>query len=195
VETPGPRDYGLEVSRLALVVVSVAVVVALVAASIARKPTVQKAEYLQANARLLAALPTFPGARREIVVSEPWQVRMEPYGRSYVVGYTTRATYRAPEGTTAAAVSRSYRVAMRGWRITSWGKIPEGWPRVIVSRDGRYIVNRSYSRGDENVSVDLLGFLRRGRIIRGGLFTVSVDYRAYEPRRVKFVCCAFALLR
>ncbi len=164
-------------------------------ASISNRPDVNRGQYIQANLRLLAQLPTFPGARLEVLYSESWQVRQEPFGRSYVAGYNTRATYSTPDATTAAEVARFYRRSLVGWRSANWGKIPEGWPRVTRSRGKRYIVNRGYSRGKEGLSVDLLGFLRNGRIIRGGRFTVSVDYRAYETRKLQFVCCAFVTTR
>ncbi len=51
--------------------------------------------------------------------------------------------------------------------------------------------------------VPISGFLLRSRlclgpsdrIIRGGQFTISADYRAYEPLKLKFVCCAFVIPR
>jgi hypothetical protein len=62
--------------------------------------------------------------------------------------------------------------------LASVSKIPEGWPRVYRAK--KNVENRDYARGVESVSVNLLGFLANGKIVRGGRFDVSVDHRAYE---------------
>jgi hypothetical protein len=199
VETARSCDYCLDVSRrssgLILLALAALAVVALTVVSIRHRPDVNRRNYVRANLRLLAQVPAFPGAKLEALISEPWQVRQEPFGRPYVAGYNTRATYSTRDATTAAEVERFYRQSLNGWRIASWGTIPEGWPRVTRSRGTRHVVNRGYGRGVESVSVDLLAFLRNGRLIRGGRFTISVDYRGYEPRQLKFVCCAFVITR
>jgi hypothetical protein len=151
---------------------------------------VDRDDYVAANLRLLARLPVFPGAKAEGVLSEPWQVRQDPYGRPYTTGYSTRATFSVPARTKAGDVDRYFRKALHSWHMGGVGTVQEGWPHPLGPEARSYIVSRGYDRGYQSVSVNLLAFLKHGRLAPGGHFTISVDYRGLEPRTLQFVCCA-----
>ena len=162
-----------------LILVGLALIGAIVVAAEA-SDDVNRDSYVAANTRFLAKVPVFPGGARLRVDSEPWRVYREPLPWSYIAGYQTTASYQTRPGTTAAEVASFFRSRLTRWRLASWGKIPEGWPRVLRAK--KNIVNRCYARGVANVCIDLMGFLVNGKIVTGGHFEVSVDHRKYEPR-------------
>lgn len=140
---------------------------------------VERSAYLRGNDRLLAQVPNFPGASKLLVIDRPWTVRREPFGGSYIAGYSTRALYRTPGTASVTAVSRFYGRAFDGWRLNDWGWSTR-WPRRF--RDRAVPETRCYARGYEAVCVDLSDFYRARRFVRGGVVAIQVDYRAFETR-------------
>jgi hypothetical protein len=140
---------------------------------------VERSSYLRENARLLAQVPSFPGASRLLVIDAPWRMRQDPYGGSYVAGYVTRALYRAPSSASVTAVSRFYARAFVGWRLNSWGWSTR-WPRRFRNRT--VPENRCYAQRYKSACVELSDFYRARRFVRGAVIVVTVDYRAFEQR-------------
>jgi hypothetical protein len=175
--------YVLRVRRIILVTAAILIGLALITAiAIAAEASddVDRDSYVRANIRLLAEIPVFPGGSRLRVESEPWRIYREPFPWSYIAGYSTAATFQAPPQATPGEVARFFRSQLAGWRLASWSKIPEGWPRVLKGK--KKVENRCYARGVESVCIDLIGFLVNGKIITGGQYYVSVDHRGYETR-------------
>ena len=94
---------------------------------------VERSAYLRENDRLLAHVPSFPGASRLLVIHEPWRVPKEPFGGSYIAGYNTRVLYRTPGTASVTGVSRFYAQAFDSWRLKSWGWSTR-WPRQFRNR-------------------------------------------------------------
>jgi hypothetical protein len=118
----------------ALGVSAVLLVIGVPIALSTRPPNVDRDDYVAANLHLLARLPVFPGAKAEGVLSEPWQVRQDPYGRPYTTGYSTRATFSVPARTKAGDVDRYFRKALHSWHMASVGTVQEGWPHPLGQR-------------------------------------------------------------
>jgi len=140
---------------------------------------VERSSYLRQNARLLAQVPSFPGASRLLVVHVPWRMRQDPYGGSYIAGYITRALYRTPRSASVTAVSRFYAEAFDSWRLNDWGWSTR-WPRRFQNRT--VPESRCYAQRYKSVCIDLSDFYRARRFVRGAVIVITVDYRAFETR-------------
>jgi len=146
--------------------VAVAAVVVLVSGC----GVVDRAGYVRENERLLASLPTYPGAQPILQESTPDYDTADGERLSLLPrAYTTRVIYRLPPGTRDAAVFAFYRRALRGWHAHI------GEPSVIVevSKSGEFQFRRaevdaiSFSRGSESVVVNS---------VRGPRIAVFVDH-------------------
>jgi len=122
--------------------------------------------YVRENERLLASLPTYPGAqliRKESSAdyeTDSDGERISPLPRAY----TTRAVYRLPSGTRAAAVFAFYRHVLRGWRVHMERSIvldPTWTPRPGE------IDSITFTRGSRSVAINT---------VRGSRFALLIDY-------------------
>jgi hypothetical protein len=153
-----------------------AFVVLLVVVALSGREDADREQYVRENLELLGEVPVFRGARPLGLYSRPWRLQPEPVGASFIAGYKTIASYEAPAHTRPGEVARFYRASLlgAGWRRKSWQFIPTGWPHDLSGDTG--VVNTCYG-GIASICLNLLGMLNEGRV-----FTVSVDYRAYEGR-------------
>ncbi len=91
---------------------------------------IERTAYLRENERLLAQVPNFPGASKLLVIHRPWTVRREPFGGSYIAGYSTRVLYRTPGTASVTAVSRFYARAFDG-RVLHLSRKSDRYDRVV----------------------------------------------------------------
>jgi hypothetical protein len=163
------------IAAVALLAVAGCVAVAI---AVGGREDVDREAYVRKNLRLLAGVPTLPGASRLGIQSEPWAVSGN-LGSSYVAGYSTVATYKAPPAANPEDVTRFYedRLLAAGWRLKSWGKLPEGWPHDLTGDAA--VENRCYGGAAASICINEVGLLNGGRV-----FTVSVDHLAYLGRPV-----------
>ena len=167
-------------SRLAITV-AIGALVAIVVVAVAQsgQNDVDRSTYLRANQRLLDRVPKVEGASLSRVRVEPLRRHQEPFGRTYIYGYNTDATYKTTASTTAVEISRFYSEALRGWRINDWGW-STAWPKRLRGR--AVPETRCYARGYAKVCISLTGFLVKGEIVRGGRFTAEVNHRGFDTQ-------------
>ena len=146
---------------------------------------VDRATYLSHNAKVLADVPRYPGARRVGVRHEATNYHEKNClvsCDSFIDGYITYVTFRSPAGTTAADITRFFerQLPPLGWRRAHWGNLPAGWPHRTTGKP--YVTNVGFKSGDSSVSIDLIPFIRGNRIVRGGRFSVRVNHEGYRSR-------------
>ena len=145
---------------------------------------VDRAAYLNQNAKMLAHVPLYPGARRVTVRHEATQYGQDCliFCDSFIDGYITHVTFRSPAGTTAAEITRFFerRLPPLGWRRAHWGNLPAGWPHRTTGKP--YVTNVGFKSGDAGVSIDLMPFIQGDRIVRGGQFILHVNHGGYRSQ-------------
>jgi hypothetical protein len=128
---------------------------------------VDRESYVSRNLELLA---TFPTPRAGSTSSRPWTFGEGAFGGTYIAGYRTTRSFRAPMGTKFSDLDDFYRGDIQGWRRANWGRSFASGERSVC-----------YWASLASICVRWLPHLDLGEL---GVapFQVSVDSQAYADR-------------
>lgn len=175
----------MEVGRAVVVLTVLPGVLVLLGGCGGSRDDVDRAAYVSQNAKVLADVPLYPGARRVSIRHEATHYYPQDcliFCDSFIDGYITHVTFSSPSSTSAAAITRFFerRLPPLGWRRAHWGNLPAGWPHRVTGKP--YVTNVGFKSGDASVSIDLIPFIQGDRIVPGSRFIVHVNHGGYRSR-------------